>query len=124
GFNCVATTDCASSVCTTNKCQAATCGDGAKNGTESDVDCGGSCLTNCGTGKLCGMAVDCASGVCSGSSVKCQAATCFDGVKNGTESDTDCGPGCTSKCADGKVCSGNADCTSKICIGNICQVPS
>ena len=40
------------------------CTDKAKNGDESDVDCGGSC-TRCAAGKKCKLATDCASGSCS-----------------------------------------------------------
>src|SRR5262245_41152408 len=39
------------------------CSDGLLNGTESDVDCGGSCAA-CGAGRVCDFNVDCASGVC------------------------------------------------------------
>jgi hypothetical protein len=39
------------------------CTDGAKNGDETDVDCGGSCAT-CSNGQACTRALDCASGAC------------------------------------------------------------
>ena len=42
-----------------------TCTDGAKNGTETDVDCGGAC-TPCPDGKACAVAADCATQQCSG----------------------------------------------------------
>ncbi|HVU00319.1 MAG TPA: DUF2341 domain-containing protein [Polyangiaceae bacterium] len=64
-----------------------TCTDQAQNGTETDVDCGGTC-GGCPTGKKCNGASDCASGVCRGT---CAAATCSDGVKNGAETGIDCG---------------------------------
>jgi hypothetical protein len=35
-----------------------------KDGTESDIDCGGSCTTKCPKLKKCKIAGDCASGVC------------------------------------------------------------
>jgi len=45
----------------------ATCSDGAKNGDETDVDCGGSCATKCAVASACVASVDCASGsVCTG----------------------------------------------------------
>jgi hypothetical protein len=55
-----------SSVCTANKCisTAAACADTVKNGTETDVDCGGACATKCGFDKGCNVASDCASGIC------------------------------------------------------------
>ncbi|HLL55150.1 MAG TPA: kelch repeat-containing protein, partial [Myxococcaceae bacterium] len=43
-----------------------TCTDGVTNGTETDVDCGGSCGP-CGYGAVCAAATDCSSGVCAGS---------------------------------------------------------
>lgn len=39
------------------------CSDGSKNGTETDVDCGGACAP-CPTGGDCLSALDCASGLC------------------------------------------------------------
>ena len=38
---CTLPTDCESGVCTNNECQVATCVDGVKNGSETDIDCGG-----------------------------------------------------------------------------------
>ena len=42
-----------------------TCSDGIKNGTETDVDCGGSC-PRCPNGKACLVANDCIGGACTG----------------------------------------------------------
>ncbi|MBX3186537.1 MAG: DUF1554 domain-containing protein [Labilithrix sp.] len=41
---------------------APTCSDGVANGTETDVDCGGSCATRCARGKLCQASTDCVNG--------------------------------------------------------------
>lgn len=49
-----------------------TCDDGVQNGTETGVDCGGSCPTAC--------------------------PTCFDGIQNGNETGVDCGGSCASAC--------------------------
>ena len=46
--DCAVDADCASLLCLKNVCAAATCNDGAKNGDETSVDCGGSC-TPCPT---------------------------------------------------------------------------
>src|SRR5581483_4925170 len=43
----------------------ATCSDMMKNGTESDIDCGGSCMP-CADDKTCNKPVDCANGSCFG----------------------------------------------------------
>jgi DNA-binding beta-propeller fold protein YncE len=48
-----------------------TCTDSIKNGTESAVDCGGSCSARCANGQTCGVGADCASGTCTGGT--CQA---------------------------------------------------
>ncbi len=39
-------------------------------------------------------------------------ATCADGVKNGSETDVDCGTACEAKCALGQGCKSNGDCGS------------
>ena len=56
-------------------CVAPTCSDGARNGDEVGVDCGGSCAA-CAAGKCCAENSDCASGVCKlytdSSSVPCR----------------------------------------------------
>lgn len=47
-----------------------TCTDGEKNGTETDVDCGGGC-DKCGVGRVCAQATDCASNDCDATSHLC-----------------------------------------------------
>ena len=75
--------------------------------------CGGACLLNCGTGAGCALANDCVSGVCgtqgcpAGVARCCQAPSCNDDVRNGTESDVDCGnaddeSGCVAECVPGE----------------------
>jgi pectate lyase len=59
-------------------CQNATCTDGVKNGTESDVDCGGASCVKCGTAKLCTDGTDCQSGTCTAG--QCAASTCGSGL--------------------------------------------
>jgi hypothetical protein len=55
----------------------------------------------------------------------CQAAaTCSDVVKNGAETDVDCGGGVCMKCVDGKVCVGNTDCVSNLCLNGRCVQPA
>ena len=50
--------------------------------------------------------------------------TCTDGVKNGGESDVDCGGAVCDRCADDKGCSNGGDCESKVCTGGTCIAPS
>jgi Concanavalin A-like lectin/glucanases superfamily len=52
--------DCESGVCTNEKCQVSGCTDAVKNGTETDVDCGGTCSKKCALAKGCAVATDCA----------------------------------------------------------------
>jgi hypothetical protein len=40
---------------------------------------------------------------------------CLDGVRNGSETDVDCGGACPAKCAEGQHCLENADCLSSNC---------
>jgi hypothetical protein len=42
-------------------------------------------------------------------------------VKNGNETDVDCGGACGATCASGKACAGNSDCTSLNCLASVCQ---
>ena len=46
-----------------NACKTPTCSDMAKNGSETDVDCGGSCI-KCASGKACVKGGDCQTGYC------------------------------------------------------------
>jgi hypothetical protein len=65
---CALGVDCASGVCTSGVCKApaASCGDAALDGTETDVDCGGPACPPCAVGKACGAATDCAARRCVG----------------------------------------------------------
>jgi hypothetical protein len=48
--------------------------------------------------------------------------TCSDGVKNGNETDVDCGGATTcGRCANGRTCGAATDCTSGICTGGTCR---
>jgi hypothetical protein len=86
-----------------------------KNLDETDVDCGGAEAPKCADTKACKAPTDCTSKVCTGD--VCQAPTKTDGVQNGDESDVDCGGTTTGadRCAPGKVCAVNEDCSSKGC---------
>lgn len=48
---------------------------------------------------------------------------CTDGIRNGTETDVDCGGSCAA-CAAGRSCSQNSDCSTGSCSGNTCVTPS
>lgn len=101
---------------TANVCM--NCGDGAKNGNEADVDCGGSCATDCVSGQTCGANADCDSNLCVGG----LCAGCSDATKNGSETDVDCGGADCGPCFGGKICTANADCLSGSCVGGFCSL--
>ena len=65
----------------------------------------------------CTLASQCAGGVCQNNI--CAEPGCVDGVKNGDETDVDCGGSC-APCVNGKICSVADDCVSGICNGT-CQ---
>ena len=99
------------------------CDNGIQDGDETDVDCGGSCADQCGTGQGCGGPDDCQSGEC-GAGMTCEDPTsCSDGIMNGDETDLDCGGSCPP-CDDGQICEVPGDCTSQICDGGTCTPPS
>jgi hypothetical protein len=105
----------------TGKCVAATCGDGTLNGDETDKDCGGGCGATCDVGQKCATDRDCLlpdSGKCTLG--KCTAADCKDGVKNGKETDVDCGGSCTTKCTTSQHCGTAADCAASACVNGTC----
>ncbi len=115
---CLGAADCLSGVCTANVCAAPACPDGVKNGTETDVDCGGSGCPKCADTLTCGQDADCQSDVCLSS--VCQAPTCSDSKKNGAEGDVDCGGALCASCANGKSCNTPEDCASGGCISTVC----
>jgi hypothetical protein len=96
------------------------CHDGIKDGTETDVDCGGAC-SPCAVGKMCGLPTDCVTDLCTNQT--CQG-TCSDGIKDNNETDVDCGGGTCPACADGKMCLIGRDCKDKACPAGMCTAPS
>ena len=56
----------------------------------------------------------------------CQELTCDDNVKNGAETDVDCGGPCRDfqPCTDLQNCAVNEDCISLLCEEGVCQVAS
>ena len=79
-------------------CVSATCGDGAKNGSETAIDCGGGTCPACALGLTCNVGSDCASGACAGGvCVQCiTAATC-----PGTDTE------CHTRTCNANVCGAN-----------------
>jgi hypothetical protein len=82
----------------------------------------GRLTTLCSAGGKCAGAADCVSKICFGGT--CQVPAPADGVKNGDETDVDCGGSKAPACLDGKGCLVKTDCASSVCTTNVCQVPS
>lgn len=49
------------------------------------------------------------------------AYACSDRLKDGDESDVDCGGSCSAKCPSGKACVSGNDCKTNYCVGNVCK---
>ncbi len=99
-----------------NTCMGPPCMDGVLDGNETDVDCGGGTCPPCGVGLMCKVGTDCTSGACDALVHTCLGPQCSDGVKDGNETDVDCGGSCGA-CAVGKGCAVDQDCLSEACDG-------
>lgn len=102
----------------------ATCLNGSKDEGETDIDCGGMLCGKCAVGKTCAVDGDCADAKCNPSSKVCNAPACNDGVRNGDETDVDCGGPSCLKCADTKKCALADDCVSGVCSAGLCSAPT
>jgi hypothetical protein len=72
--------------------------------------------SNCGScGTACAQNAICWKGSC---------VSCFDNVKNGSETDIDCGGTFCGKCRYDQSCVVNADCLSNVCYNNKCYATS
>lgn len=79
-------------------------------------------------GKVCSMG-DCVpclvNGDCTAPNVcvnkACVAPACNDNMKDGAETDVDCGGPMCPKCPTGKACSMNGDCVGDLCTSMTCQ---
>lgn len=124
GEACAIGADCTSGRCAEGRCASATCHDGLMNGTESGVDCGGGGCAACDAGEGCARDTDCASRLCDAASSTCIAAGCDDGVRNGDETDVDCGGSCIG-CLDGVSCDLAVDCLTGYCdASGTCATPT
>jgi len=122
GESCVVNADCTSGGCDpkTQMCAPNQCTDGIKDGTETDVDCGGATCDaagdTCALGQKCLVDADCASKGCDATTKSCVATQCSDGVMNGQETGLDCGglvcDALNDLCGIGVGCLTNADCAN------------
>ena len=49
------------------------------------------------------------------------STSCADGIKNGAESDVDCGGGTCARCQGGQICNTRDDCHTALCTAGTCQ---
>lgn len=82
-------------------------------------------------GQFCngmGQCVECnIDGNCSGGSCVngiCLSPECTDQIKNGNESDIDCGGSSCAPCATDYGCIAKSDCQSNVCIAGTCRAPT
>ena len=109
---CLTAADCASAICGSDgTCTAATITDGVKNGSETDIDCGGTDAPKCEATKACLAATDCFWGFCTGGT--CEGHQ--PGRKDGDQTDIDCGGTKSPACDWDKTCAVDKDCTSGAC---------
>ena len=134
GQGCLADTDCDKVKCdlVNKKCLGATHTDGIKNLDETGIDCGGPTATvkRCATGEGCVDTADCDNVLCNTGTKLCDPPKPDDGLKNGTESDIDCGGGAPTdavRCHIASKCTVNGDCDpSAACSATLgtCTTPS
>lgn len=105
--------------CSATLNQCGSCTDGLLGPDEGGIDCGGPCPC-CGLGSSCTLASQCCLGQCNGG--KCQAVGCSNLIKDGLETDIDCGGGGCPKCGSGQACLVGSDCTSGTCTGSFCSI--
>ncbi|MBX3187604.1 MAG: hypothetical protein KF819_11340 [Labilithrix sp.] len=78
-------------------------------------------------GSACTVGFDCRSGLCEGGTCAPSEAAASgdpnDGIKNGDETDVDCGGSRADECSDGKSCLVAGDCTSGVCKSGRCAAP-
>lgn len=55
---------------------------------------------------------------------ECVATTCADSIKDGDETDKDCGGSCGATCGTGQICVDKGDCVDGICDGGACAAPT
>jgi len=120
GTSCLTNTSCSTGFCnlTSGQCEyLPSCYNGIRDGSETDVDCGGNCPACLGGG--CTNNNQCQSGYCN-SQGQCAVPTCTDGVKNGNETGIDCGGNVCPKCENNQGCLNNSDCVSGFCQNGRC----
>jgi len=129
GQDCSSGVDCASGFCVGGECVASgsisLCGNGERDGDETDTDCGGTYCDPCELDEQCIADSDCLTGFCVFGHCTAYPGTCENGTLDDEESDVDCGGPCMA-CATGQACEDDADCMSGSCNAGtgLCDAPT
>lgn len=76
-------------------------------------------LGTCPEGTTCSDNSECGSRFCKNS--VCEAPTCEDAIKNGDETDIDCGGDDCDVCDEGDRCNIDDDCSTNFCSARVCR---
>jgi hypothetical protein len=119
--------DCASDVCDPMAltCAPASCIDDRLDNSETDLDCGGGQCPGCYVGKKCNVNADCVTQKCDPTLKLCIGNACADKVRDGDETDVDCGGLTCTGCQLGQKCANNFDCDVGDCVQSThtCEEP-
>ena len=88
------------------------CFNQVKDGLETDFNCGGTCDKKCADGRVCIQNTDCQSNNCLNGSCMPGGASCTNAIKDGLETDVDCGGTVCPPCGAGRYCRSASDCVS------------
>jgi hypothetical protein len=106
-------------ICQTASCQQDSC---VASASDKGTPCAEGVCDGAGACVECVGDADCGDTRCDLAKNTCKQALCDDGLKNGAETDTDCGGNCNA-CADGAECVSNSDCWhGSLCSDGVCGV--
>ncbi|MDF2695847.1 MAG: hypothetical protein K0S65_4230, partial [Labilithrix sp.] len=97
--------------CSTDATDPSKAENGIRDNGETDIDCGGPSAPKCKNDRTCAGNGDCESNYCRDQTKTCAIARSDDHVRNGNETDVDCGGPTAPKCALGKGCLEDRDCS-------------
>lgn len=97
---------------------------GSISGTGGELQAGGLANAAGGTSASGGVDATGAAGLIGAAGAEPDPSRCDDLLKNGDETDVDCGGRSCGPCLDGKTCAMGTDCQSAICTNIVCQPPS
>jgi hypothetical protein len=109
GVVCPSGQACAAGVCEPTSCSNVAC-------PVNQVCYAGACTDSSCIGVVCPIGEQCFGGLCA-------ATSCFDHMRDGAETDVDCGGDCPG-CGPGGACTVAADCASRSCVGGHCATPT